>query len=118
MDGSALTIASITGLDTRGGDLFRLVRAHAGALDSPHGTFAPHVCDEAGRLETNQTLLDHLREKLDVEPHETTDDGKFTLVALECLGACEGAPCCLVNDDRHDDLTIEKIDSILDNLPD
>jgi NADH-quinone oxidoreductase subunit E len=72
------------------------------------------ACEVCG----HQTLLDHLREKLDVEPHETTDDGKFTLLALECLGACEGAPCALVNDDRYDNLTIERLDEILDSLPD
>jgi NADH-quinone oxidoreductase E subunit len=72
------------------------------------------ACEVCG----HQTILDHLREKLDIEPHETTEDGKFTLLALECLGACEGAPCALVNEDRHDHLTIDRIDEILDELPD
>lgn len=72
------------------------------------------ACEVCG----HQAILDHVREKLGIEPHETTDDGKFTLLALECLGACEGAPCALVNDDRHDNLTISSLDKIIDSLPD
>jgi len=34
------------------------------------------------------------------------------------LGACDGGPCCLVNDDRYDHLTIAKMDEILNGLPD
>ena len=68
------------------------------------------ACEVCG----HEAILDHLREKLGIEPHDTTDDGKFTLLALECLGACEGAPCALVNDDRHDNLTIERMDKILE----
>lgn len=71
------------------------------------------ACEACG----HQAILDHLRTKLDIEPHETTADGKFTLMALECLGACDTAPCCLINDDRHDNLTIEMLDRIIDNLP-
>jgi NADH-quinone oxidoreductase subunit E len=64
----------------------------------------------------HQAIVDHIRHRLGIEPHETTDDGRFTLLTLECLGACEGAPCCLVNDQRHDNLTIEKIDRLIDGL--
>lgn len=71
------------------------------------------ACEACG----HQAILDHIRQRLDVEPHETTEDGRFTLMALECLGACDTAPCCLVNDDRHDNLTIEKLDEIIDALP-
>ena len=64
------------------------------------------------------SLVQRVTEKLGIEVGQTTDDGKFTLLTLECLGACDGAPCALVNDDRHDNLTIEKIDEIIDGLPD
>jgi NADH-quinone oxidoreductase subunit E len=72
------------------------------------------ACEVCG----HQALLDHLRARLGIEPHETTEDGKFTLLALECLGACDGGPCALIDDDRYDNLTIEKLDEILDALPD
>ena len=63
-------------------------------------------------------FLDHIRSKLDLEPHETTDDGKFTLLTLECLGSCDTAPVALINDELHESLTIETLDQILENLPD
>ncbi len=70
------------------------------------------ACEVCG----HQAILDHLRKRLDIEPHETSEDGKFTLLALECLGSCDTAPVALVNDDLHENLTIEKIDQILDDL--
>lgn len=85
----------------------------------PVGKYIVGICQSiACEICGHQAIVDHLRQKLDVEPHETTDDGKFTLLTMECLGACEGAPCALVNDKRHDNLSIEEIDRVLDSLPD
>ncbi|MDP7070851.1 MAG: NADH-quinone oxidoreductase subunit NuoE [Phycisphaerales bacterium] len=70
------------------------------------------ACEACG----HQAIIDHVRNRLNIEPHETTDDGKFTLLALECLGSCDTAPCALVDDDRHDDLTIAAIDQVIDRL--
>jgi NADH:ubiquinone oxidoreductase subunit E len=85
----------------------------------PVGTYVVGVCQSiACEVCGHQAILDHLREKLGLEPHETGEDGRFTLLAMECLGACDGAPCALINGDRHDNLTIDKIDRLLDELPD
>ena len=85
----------------------------------PVGKYVIGVCQSiACEVCGHQAIVDHLRAKLDIEPHETTEDGKFTLLALECLGACEGAPCALINDERHDLLTIDAIDKLIDDLPD
>jgi NADH-quinone oxidoreductase subunit E len=46
-----------------------------------------------------------LCDRLGVKPGETTADGSVTLEYAECLGACEGAPCMLVNDECHMNLT-------------
>lgn len=72
------------------------------------------ACEVCG----HQAILDHLRRKLDLEPHETSDDGRYTLLAMECLGACDGAPCMLVNGKLHENLTMQKVDQIVDALPD
>lgn len=61
-------------------------------------------------------ILNHLKKKLDIEEHETTDDGKVTLLAMECLGACDLAPVALVNGTLHTNLTIEKMDTIVNEL--
>ncbi|MCH7798049.1 MAG: NAD(P)H-dependent oxidoreductase subunit E [Planctomycetes bacterium] len=70
------------------------------------------ACEISGQV----ALLDHLRDRLGIEPHETTEDGRFTLLTLECLGSCDTAPVALVGDTLHENLTIEKVDRILDEL--
>lgn len=83
------------------------------------GKYVIGVCQSvACEICGHQAILDHVRKKLDLEPHETTDDGKFTLLTLECLGSCDTAPVALVNDELHENLTIEKLDHIMENLPD
>jgi NADH-quinone oxidoreductase E subunit len=61
-------------------------------------------------------LVDYLAEKLGIEPGETTPDKKFTLSRVECLGACERAPCMMINFNYYGDITPEKVDEILDAL--
>jgi NADH-quinone oxidoreductase subunit E len=55
--------------------------------------------------------------KLKLEEGQTTSDGRFTLVELECLGACGAAPVMLINDVLHENLTIERVDQLIDRLP-
>jgi NADH-quinone oxidoreductase subunit E len=61
-------------------------------------------------------LLAHFSEKLGVPPGGTTADGKITLEFAECIGACEGAPCVLVNDEHRFDITHDKADRLIDEL--
>lgn len=56
------------------------------------------------------------RKKLGINVGETTKDGKFTLVEVECLGACVNAPMVQINDDYYEDLNSESMCKILDNL--
>ena len=85
----------------------------------PVGKYVIGLCQSmACEVCGHQYIQDHIREKLGIGPHETTTDGKFTLLTLECLGACDGGPCALINDDRHDNLTVQKIDQLLSELPD
>ncbi len=68
------------------------------------------VCETCGHT----PLIDHLRNKLGIEPGETTADGLFTLLAMECLGSCDTAPCALFNTDRIDNLSRDDIDRFID----
>jgi NADH-quinone oxidoreductase subunit E len=61
-------------------------------------------------------LLDHCKGKLGVECGRTTPDGKITLEFAECIGACDGAPACLVNDVHVMDVTPEKADALMTDL--
>ncbi len=56
------------------------------------------------------------KKKLGVENGETTPDGQFTVMEVECLGACVNAPMMQVNDDYYEDLTAETTEKVLDAL--
>ena len=58
-------------------------------------------------LRGGEQLLKEVCEKLGVEPGATTSDGAITLEFAECLGNCEGAPCVLVDDELHPNMTAE-----------
>lgn len=85
----------------------------------PKGKYLLQVCRSlACAICGSNRLTDHLRQRLGIDVGQTTQDGRFTLVELECLGACGGAPALMVNDVLFEDLTVERIDQILDGLPD
>jgi len=56
------------------------------------------------------------KEKLNIDIGETSEDRQFTLVEVECLGACTAAPMCQINDDYYENLDKEKMAAIIDNL--
>jgi len=81
------------------------------------GKYHIQVCSNLScSLLGSESLIDHLKQKLGIGVGETTPDKKFTLTTVECLGACEQAPCMMINFDYHGNLNKEKIDNILDNL--
>jgi NADH-quinone oxidoreductase E subunit len=57
--------------------------------------------------------LASLQTRLGIEPGETTSDGRFTLLTVECLGNCDQAPCLMVDDDDHGRVREEQLDEIL-----
>lgn len=63
-----------------------------------------------------EDIIDHIEKKLNIKVGETTADGMFTLKAVECLGSCGTAPMMQVGADFHENLTTEKVDSLLDNF--
>ncbi|MSR19188.1 MAG: NAD(P)H-dependent oxidoreductase subunit E [Phycisphaerales bacterium] len=64
----------------------------------------------------HQAIIDRVRERLGIEVGETTADGKFTLIAMECLGSCDTAPVALCNSKLHEGLTVAGIDRVLDEV--
>ncbi|AKH20341.1 NADH dehydrogenase [Sedimenticola thiotaurini] len=61
-------------------------------------------------------LVDHMEKKLGIKLGQTTEDGRFTLKEVECLGACGGAPMFQIGNKYYENLTPELVDSILDGL--
>ena len=61
-----------------------------------------------------EDLLAHLTDRLGIGLGETTQDGRFTLLPVACLGACEHAPAMMIGDELYVDLDRLKIDRILE----
>ncbi|ALM48976.1 NADH dehydrogenase [Flavobacterium psychrophilum] len=61
-----------------------------------------------------ENLMDYTCEKLGVKEGETTSDGMFTVVGVECLGACGYAPMLQLGDYYRENLTKEKVDALID----
>lgn len=61
-----------------------------------------------------QKVYDYLHERLNVKFGETTADGRFTLLPNACLGTCDHAPALMINNELYRDLTLEKLDEILE----
>ena len=61
-----------------------------------------------------EALLEHLRRQLGIGLGETTSDGRFSLLPVPCLGACDHAPALMIDDDLHLDVDGQKLDSILE----
>jgi len=83
----------------------------------PKGQYVIWICQSiACELLQHDKLLDHCRDKLGIDVGETTEDGKFTLMTVECLGSCGTAPVALVNERLHENLSVQNLDEILDAL--
>jgi NADH-quinone oxidoreductase E subunit len=63
-----------------------------------------------------ENLLEHIEKTLAIKPGETTPDNRFSLTTVECLGSCGTAPMMQINDDYYENLTVEKVDEILEQL--
>jgi len=83
----------------------------------PPGRYLLQVCTTLScQLCGTSGLVDHLRKKLDIDFGETSSDGAFTLIDVQCLGACGEAPVIQINDDYYSNLTVDQLDGILDTL--
>jgi NADH-quinone oxidoreductase subunit E len=67
-------------------------------------------------LRGGEELLEQVCDRLGVEPGQTTADGRVTLEYAECLGACEGAPCILINDDCYLNQTEESVATLIERM--
>ena len=84
----------------------------------PVGRHHVSVCTNIScMLRGGETLLAHIEKKLGIQVGESTPDGRIFLKREEeCLAACTGAPMMMVDHVYYEDLTPEKVDSVLDAL--
>jgi len=73
------------------------------------------ICDSISCMIMDyESIYKHISQKLSIHFGETTPDGKFTLLPISCLGDCDHAPSMMINNDLHNNLTVNSIDEILD----
>lgn len=83
----------------------------------PVGKYHIQICTTTPCwLKGSDEIVQACKNRLEIEMGETTEDGKFTLSEVECLGACVNAPMMQVNDDYFEDLTPESTIELIDNL--
>ena len=81
----------------------------------PKGEYVIGVClGTACYVKGSQKVLDRVQKELSIEVGQTSADGKFTLQATRCLGACGLAPVMMINDEVYGRLTEEEVPAILE----
>ena len=81
----------------------------------PKGKFKVNVCmGTACYVKGSNLILDKLQEKLGIHVGDCTEDGKFSLDACRCIGACGLAPVIMINDDVYGRLTADDVEKVLE----
>ena len=81
----------------------------------PVGKHVILICDSVScYILGYEKILDYLDKKLGIKLGETTEDDRFTLLPIPCLGTCDHAPALMIDNDLYRDLSEEKLDKILD----
>src|SRR5438552_16802898 len=106
-------------LNLRITDIWEVATFYSMIHTEPIGKYHIQVCKTLScKLLGSDTITEHCSKKLGIRVGETTPDNKFSLSEVECLGSCGTAPMFQVNFDYHEKLTPDKVDQVLDSLPD
>ncbi len=83
----------------------------------PVGKCLIEVCQTSSCwLRGSEEIVQHIKEKLNIEVGETTSDGMFTLKTVECLGSCGTAPMLQCGANFYENLTTDKVDELIEKL--
>jgi NADH-quinone oxidoreductase subunit E len=84
----------------------------------PVGRHVIFYCDSVSCWIMNfPAVRDAIQQRLGIQPGETSRDGRFTLLPIQCLGACDRAPVLMVDRDTYIDVTPETVEKILQRYP-
>ncbi len=84
---------------------------------TPKGKYNISIClGTACYVKGSQKILDRAKERLKIEAGEVTEDGKFSIDEVRCVGACGLAPVFMVNDEVYGNATVQMLDKVLDEL--
>lgn len=83
----------------------------------PKGEYNISIClGTACYVKGAQKILDRAKERLKIEPGEVTEDGKFSIDEVRCVGACGLAPVFMVNDEVYGNATVQQFDKVIDEI--
>lgn len=104
------------GLDLPLSQVYGVATFYAQFHLKPRGKNIIRVCQgTACHVRGAGEILERVKAELGVEAGETTEDRRFTLEPVACIGACGLAPVMMINDETHGRLTPERIPQLLDN---
>jgi NADH-quinone oxidoreductase subunit E len=99
-------------------DIWEVATFYSMLHTKPIGKYHIQICRTLScKILGARKITEHCSRKLGIKPGETTPDGRFTISEVECLGSCGTAPMFQINFDYHENLTPEKVDQILNALP-
>ena len=101
-------------------DIYEVATFYTMINIDPVGRNVISVCNNVScMLRGSDEILSYIEDKLKIKVGESTKDNKFYLEdEIECLAACNGGPMMQVNHKNYENLTLEKVDEILENVND
>jgi NADH-quinone oxidoreductase E subunit len=83
----------------------------------PMGKYHIQVCTNVScMLLGGEEIYMHLCNKFGIKNMEVTEDGRFSIEEVECMGACGGAPMIAINEEYYENIDIKKVDEIINSL--
>ncbi len=102
-------------LDMPMAEIYGVITFYSRFTTEPKGKYNIAVClGTACFVKGSEKILDRVKEKLGIDVGQTTPDGKFSIEATRCIGACGLAPVFTVNDEVHGKATIEMVDEVIE----
>ncbi len=98
-------------------EIYGVITFYARFTLKPKGKYHIAVClGTACYVKGSGKIMERLEEKLGIKAGQTTPDGKFSIEATRCVGACGLAPVFTVNGEVYGKATVQKLDKVLDEL--
>ena len=102
-------------IDTPLEELYGIATFYAQFSFNPKGRYKIAVClGTACYVKGAGDIFDRISKRLGIKSGECTDDGKFSLEACRCIGACGLAPVIMINEEVYGRLTVDEVDKVID----
>lgn len=98
-------------------DVLGVVTFYTMYHQKPMGKYHLQVCTNVScMLRGGYEIFENVKKNLGIENMQVTSDHEFSLEEVECMGACGSAPMIAVNEDFFEDLSVEKVNKLIDDL--